>query len=41
MNIAIIGATGAVGQEFIKLIQERNFKFNNIILAASKKSVNS
>ena len=40
MNIAIIGATGAVGQEFIKLIQERNFKFNNIILAASKKSVN-
>jgi aspartate-semialdehyde dehydrogenase len=40
MNIAIIGATGAVGQEFIKLIQERNFKYNNIILAASKKSVN-
>ena len=24
-NIAILGATGAVGQEFIRLIEERNF----------------
>ena len=28
-NIAILGATGAVGQEFIKLIEERNFPFKH------------
>ena len=27
-NIAILGATGAVGQEFIRLIEERNFQFH-------------
>lgn len=24
-NVAILGATGAVGAEFLKLIEERNF----------------
>lgn len=24
-NVAILGATGAVGTEFLKLIEERNF----------------
>lgn len=37
-NIAILGATGAVGQEFINLIQERNFPFNQLKLLASKRS---
>ena len=25
-NVAILGATGAVGTEFLKLIEERNFR---------------
>ncbi|MEN6411156.1 MAG: aspartate-semialdehyde dehydrogenase [Veillonellales bacterium] len=37
-NIAILGATGAVGQEFLKLIAERNFPFNELKLLASKRS---
>lgn len=37
-NIAILGATGAVGQEFIKLIEERNFPFNQLKLLASSRS---
>lgn len=39
MNICILGSTGAVGEEFIKLIEERSFKFNNITLYASERSV--
>lgn len=37
-NVAILGATGAVGQEFLKLIEERNFPFANLKLLASKRS---
>ncbi|WP_462332613.1 aspartate-semialdehyde dehydrogenase [Schwartzia sp. (in: firmicutes)] len=37
-NTAILGATGAVGQEFIDLIEERNFPFKNLKLLASKRS---
>ena len=37
-NVAILGATGAVGQEFLKLIAERNFPFNNLKLLASHRS---
>ena len=37
-NIAILGATGAVGQEFLNLIAERNFPFNHLKLLASKRS---
>ena len=29
-NTAIVGATGAVGQEFLKLIEERNFPFGEL-----------
>ena len=29
-NIAILGATGAVGQEFLTLIEERKFPFANL-----------
>ena len=31
-NIAILGATGAVGAEFISLIEERNFPYENLKL---------
>lgn len=37
-NVAVLGATGAVGQEFIKLIEERHFPFNQLKLLASKRS---
>ncbi|WIW71861.1 aspartate-semialdehyde dehydrogenase [Anaerosinus gibii] len=37
-NVAILGATGAVGQEFLSLIEERNFPFANLKLLASKRS---
>lgn len=37
-NTAILGATGAVGQEFLNLIAERNFPFQNLKLLASERS---
>ena len=37
-NVAILGATGAVGQEFLKLIEERNFPFSELRLLASSRS---
>ena len=37
-NVAILGATGAVGQEFLRLIEERNFPFKELKLLASKRS---
>ena len=37
-NVAILGATGAVGAEFLKLIEERNFPFSELRLLASKRS---
>ncbi len=37
-NIAIIGATGAVGQMMIQILLERDFPINNLYLLASEKS---
>ena len=37
-NIAVVGATGAVGQEMIQILLERNFPINNIKLLASERS---
>jgi len=37
-NVAILGATGAVGQEFLDLIKERKFPFAQLKLLASKRS---
>lgn len=37
-NVAILGATGAVGGEFIRLIEERNFEFASLKLLASSRS---
>lgn len=37
-NVAILGATGAVGQEFLTLIEERKFPYENLKLLASKRS---
>lgn len=38
INIAILGATGAVGQEMIKILYERNFPIQNLKLLASARS---
>ena len=37
-NVAILGATGAVGTEFLKLIEERKFPFAELRLLASARS---
>jgi len=39
-NIAIIGATGIVGLEFLKILENSNFPINNLRLFASKNSEN-
>ena len=38
MKLAIVGATGLVGKEILKVIQERRFFYSELILVASKKS---
>ena len=38
-NIAIIGATGNVGYELLKILDEKNFPFNNIHALASRDSL--
>ncbi len=37
-NVAILGATGAVGGEFIRLIEERQFPYASLKLLASERS---
>lgn len=37
-NIAIVGATGAVGQEMIRILEERNFPVGKLKLLASERS---
>ncbi len=39
LNLAVVGATGIVGQEFIKILQERKFPVANLKLFASSNSV--
>jgi aspartate-semialdehyde dehydrogenase len=39
MKLAVVGATGLVGQEILKVLEERNFPFEELYLIASAKSV--
>ena len=39
MNIAIVGATGNVGRKILEVIERLNFKFSELYLIASDKSV--
>lgn len=39
MKIAVVGATGLVGSEILKVLEERNFPVTELILTASEKSV--
>ena len=38
MNVAIVGASGAVGQEFLRVLAERDFPIDNLVLFGSKRS---
>ena len=37
-TVAVLGATGAVGQEMIKILQERNFPVGKLVPLASARS---
>ena len=39
MNLAIIGATGLVGEEMLKVLDQRKIQFTSLTLVSSKKSV--
>ena len=39
MKLAVVGATGLVGQEVLKVMEERSFPFEELYLVASPKSV--
>uniref|UniRef100_UPI0040473E2C aspartate-semialdehyde dehydrogenase n=1 Tax=Roseivirga sp. TaxID=1964215 RepID=UPI0040473E2C len=39
MKIAVVGATGLVGGEILEVLNERNFKFDELLLVASERSV--
>ena len=39
MKVAIVGASGAVGQEFLRVLDERNFPLDELVLFGSKRSV--
>lgn len=41
MNIAIVGASGAVGQELLKVLDQRNFPIDSLRLFGSKRSAGS
>ena len=38
MKVAIVGVSGAVGQEFLKVLEERNFPADDLILFGSSRS---
>ncbi|MCE9589521.1 MAG: aspartate-semialdehyde dehydrogenase [Planctomycetes bacterium] len=37
-HVAVVGVTGAVGQEFLAVLEQRNFPFSNLKLLASARS---
>ena len=38
MRVAIVGASGAVGQEFLRVLEERNFPIDELLLFGSQRS---
>ena len=41
MKVAIVGASGAVGQEFLRVLAERNFPIDELLLFGSSRSAGS
>jgi len=39
MKLAVVGATGLVGGEMLKVIEARNFPFDELYLVASERSI--
>ncbi|WP_109832523.1 aspartate-semialdehyde dehydrogenase [Reichenbachiella versicolor] len=39
MKLAVVGATGLVGNEILEVLQERNFQYDELLLVASARSV--
>ncbi|MEZ4801456.1 MAG: aspartate-semialdehyde dehydrogenase [Gelidibacter sp.] len=39
MKVAVVGATGMVGEVMLKVLEERNFPYSELFLVASEKSV--
>ena len=39
INVAVVGATGAVGETMISILQERNFPVGNLYPLASERSL--
>lgn len=40
-NVAIVGATGAVGEELLRVLKDYDFPINNLVPLASAKSAGS
>ena len=38
INLAVVGATGMVGRTFLKILEERDFPYENLYLFASERS---
>ena len=38
MKVAIVGVSGAVGQEFLRVLDERNFPMDELVLFGSSRS---
>ena len=38
MRVAVVGASGAVGQEFLKVLEQRNFPLDELVLFGSSRS---
>ena len=38
MKVAIVGASGAVGQEFLRVLDQRNFPMDDLVLFGSERS---
>ena len=41
MKVAVVGTSGAVGQEFLKLLEQRNFPLDELVLFGSGRSAGS
>jgi len=41
MRVAIVGVSGAVGQEFLKVLEQRNFPMDDLVLFGSSRSAGS
>ena len=39
MKLAVVGATGMVGNVMLQVLEERNFPFDELLLVASERSV--